>query len=105
MTSQPVFVGSDVSKARLHLRLWPSREWLSFSNDDEGIQAWVRHVAGLKSEAVGLEACGGYGSAALAALAAFDGESGTTRGQRRTAGGRKPLHDAAYMAALVTGQH
>ncbi|WP_169745759.1 transposase [Novosphingobium subterraneum] len=32
-------------------------------------------------------------------------ESGTFRGQRRTIGGRKPLRDAAYMAALIARQH
>lgn len=44
-------------------------------------------------------------AAALVGLAPFDCESGTYRGQRRIIGGRKPLRDATYMAALVAGQH
>lgn len=42
---------------------------------------------------------------ALMGVAPFDCDSGTFKGQRRIAGGRKPLRDAAYMAALVAGQH
>lgn len=42
---------------------------------------------------------------ALLGVAPFDCDSGAYRGQRRIAGGRKPLRDAAYMAALVAGQH
>lgn len=44
-------------------------------------------------------------AASLVGVAPFDCESGTFRGQRRIIGGRKPLRDAAYMAALVAGQH
>ena len=44
-------------------------------------------------------------AASLVGVAPFDCESGTLRGQRRIIGGRKPLRDAAYMAALVAGQH
>jgi transposase len=44
-------------------------------------------------------------AASLIGVAPFDCESGTFRGQRRIIGGRKPLRDAAYMAALVAGQH
>lgn len=41
----------------------------------------------------------------LMGVAPFDCESGKFKGQRRILGGRKPLRDAAYMAALVAGQH
>ena len=44
-------------------------------------------------------------AASLVGGAPFDCESGTFRGQRRITGGRKPLRDAAYMAALVAGAH
>jgi len=47
----------------------------------------------------------GRQAAALVGVAPFDCESGTFKGQRRILGGRKPLRDAAYMAALVAGQH
>lgn len=42
---------------------------------------------------------------ALMGVAPFDCDSGTYKGQRRIVGGRKPLRDTAYMAALVAGQH
>lgn len=44
-------------------------------------------------------------AASLVGVAPFGCESGTFRGQRRIVGGRKPLPEAAYMAALVAGQH
>lgn len=47
----------------------------------------------------------GRQAAALVGVAPFDCESGTLKGQRRILGGRKPLRDAAYMAALVAGRH
>ena len=47
----------------------------------------------------------GRQAAALVGVAPFDCESGTFKGQRRILGGRKPLRDAAYMAALVAGRH
>jgi transposase len=47
----------------------------------------------------------GRQAGALVGVAPFDCESGTFKGQRRITGGRKPLRDAAYMAALVAGQH
>lgn len=47
----------------------------------------------------------GRQAAALLGVAPFDCESGTFKGQRRILGGRKPLRDATYMAALVAGQH
>lgn len=44
-------------------------------------------------------------AAALVGVAPFDCESGSFKGQRRILGGRKPLRDAAYMAALVAARH
>jgi transposase len=40
-------------------------------------------------------------AAALVGVAPFDRDSGAFRGQRRILGGRKPVRDALYMAALV----
>lgn len=70
MASHGVFVGIDVSKARLDVCLWPDREWLEFGNDAKGIRALVRHLARLGPVAIGLEASGGYERDALAALCA-----------------------------------
>ena len=70
MASHGVFVGIDVSKARLDVCLWPDREWLEFSNDAKGIRALVRHLARLGPVAISLEASGGYERDALAALCA-----------------------------------
>ena len=42
---------------------------------------------------------------ALVGVAPFDCDSGSCKGQRRIMGGRKPLRDAAYMAALVASKH
>jgi transposase len=47
----------------------------------------------------------GRQASALMGVAPFDCESGSYKGKRRIQGGRKPLRDAAYMAALVAGQH
>jgi len=68
MTSQAVFVGIDVSKARLDLCFWPSGEQLAFANDGKGIAELVRHLSRLAPAAVGLEASGGYEREVLAAL-------------------------------------
>jgi transposase len=66
--SHAVFVGIDVSKARLDVCFWPSVEWCEFANDAKGIRALVRHLARLGPDAIGLEASGGYEREALAAL-------------------------------------
>jgi transposase len=47
----------------------------------------------------------GRQAGALMGVAPYDCESGAFKGKRRIQGGRKPLRDAAYMAALVAGQH
>lgn len=43
--------------------------------------------------------------ASLLGVAPFDCESGTFKGQRRIFGGRQPVRDVAYMAAMVAGSH
>lgn len=47
----------------------------------------------------------GRQAGALVGVAPFDCDSGAFKGQRRILGGRKPLRDAAYMAALVAGRY
>ena len=47
----------------------------------------------------------GRQAAALVGVAPFACESGRYKGQRRISGGRKPLRDTAYMAALVAARH
>ena len=44
-------------------------------------------------------------AAALIGVAPFDCESGAHKGRRRIMGGRKPIRDVAYMAAMVAGNH
>jgi transposase len=43
--------------------------------------------------------------AALVGVAPFDCDSGRFQGQRHIRGGRKPVRDVAYMAALAAGKH
>lgn len=43
-------------------------------------------------------------AAALLGVAPYDCESGQFKGQRRIFGGRQPVRDVAYMAAIVAGQ-
>jgi transposase len=47
----------------------------------------------------------GRQAASLLGVAPFACDSGTHRGQRRIAGGRRALRDVAYMAALVAANH
>ncbi|HMO77036.1 MAG TPA: transposase [Sphingopyxis sp.] len=68
MTGQETFVGIDVSKARLDACLWPDGEVRSFVNDRQGLRDLVRWLRGLKPQAVGFEASGGYERPLLAAL-------------------------------------
>jgi transposase len=44
------------------------------------------------------------GMAALAGLAPFNVDSGTLRGQRHIGGGRKPIRDGLYMAAITASR-
>jgi transposase len=43
--------------------------------------------------------------AALVGVAPYDCDSGRFKGQRHIFGGRQPVRDVAYMAALTAGQH
>lgn len=67
-----VFVGIDVSKARLDVSVRPSGEQLCFSNDETGLTALTRGLKPLKPSLVVLEATGGYEREAMLMLAAVD---------------------------------
>jgi transposase len=54
-----MFIGIDVSKARLDVAMRPSAEKLSVSNDEVGIQALVKRLSELKPVLIVLEATGG----------------------------------------------
>lgn len=63
-----VYVGIDVSKARLDVALSSGEQW-SEGNDDSGIRALTRRLRELAPELIVLEATGGFESAPVAALA------------------------------------
>lgn len=65
-----VFVGIDVSKARLEVALGPAGEVLSVANDVAGIAALVARLDQLKPALVVLEASGGLQTALVAELGA-----------------------------------
>ncbi len=62
------FVGSDVSKDTLDVALRPSRNRLSFSNDEAGIIALIGELKDVAPALVVLEATGSYKTASVAAL-------------------------------------
>lgn len=59
MDIAPIFMGIDVSKARLDVAMRPSAEKLSVSNDEAGIEALVKRLSELKPALIVLEATGG----------------------------------------------
>jgi transposase len=63
-----VFVGIDVSKARLDVAVWPKVETWSTPNDDEGIDVLVSKLRELSPNQVLLEATGGLERRVLAKL-------------------------------------
>ena len=72
MAQSEVFVGIDVSKARLDVAVHPNGEVFQVANDREGRAELVRRLRRLKPGAVGLEASGGYEREAIKALLAAD---------------------------------
>jgi transposase len=66
-----LFVGIDVSKARLDVALRPGDENLSVSNNQRGVAALVKRLKKLSVSRVVLEASGGYEIAAATELAAM----------------------------------
>ncbi|WAC59130.1 IS110 family transposase [Brevundimonas sp. SL130] len=67
MTQDRVFVGIDVSKARLDVALTTGEAW-SVSNDRAGWRALVDQLQTIRPEAVGLEPSGGYERGLVEAL-------------------------------------
>jgi len=64
-----LFVGIDVSKARLDVHVRPQNESFSVSSDDAGIAMLLGRLSGLAPTLVALEATGGYEASVAAALA------------------------------------
>ncbi|WAC60160.1 IS110 family transposase [Brevundimonas sp. SL130] len=67
MTQDRVFVGIDVSKARLDVALTTGEAW-SVSNDRAGWRALADQLQTIRPEAVGLEPSGGYERGLVEAL-------------------------------------
>jgi len=63
-----MFIGIDVSKARLDVAMRPSAEKLSVSNDEAGIQALVTRLSEIKPALIVLEATGGLERSVSGAL-------------------------------------
>jgi transposase len=68
-TSISVFVGIDVSKARLDIAVRPSEARWQVDNNDTGIAALQLKLAELEPSLIVLEATGGYETAGVAVLA------------------------------------
>jgi len=68
MAQGKMFVGIDVSKARLDVCPWPAGEGFAVANDRAGRSELIRRLKRLRQAAIGLEASGGYEREALAAL-------------------------------------
>jgi transposase len=65
-----VFVGIDVSKARLDVALRPGDESFDVTNNQRGFAALAKRLKKLRVSRVVLEASGGYEIAAASELAA-----------------------------------
>jgi transposase len=63
-----MFIGIDVSKARLDVAIRPSAEKLSVSNNEAGIQALVTRLSEIKPALIVLEATGGLERSVSGAL-------------------------------------
>ena len=72
MAQESVFVGIDVSKARLDVAVLPAGEAFQVGNDRDGRAELVRRLRGLKPTGIGLEASGGYEREAIKALSKAD---------------------------------
>ena len=72
MENSPVFVGVDVSKARLDVAVTGSDETWSVSNTSEGIAQLVARLREIEPKLVVMEATGGFEVPGAAALAAAE---------------------------------
>ena len=68
MPQDAIFVGIDVSKARLDVYIHPIGEHLSVANDRDGIKQLYARVHALQPQGIALEASGGYEKAAAKGL-------------------------------------
>jgi transposase len=68
----PIFIGIDVSKARLDIAMRPLSEKESVSNDKAGIEALVKHLGKIQPALIVLEATGGIERSVTCALASAE---------------------------------
>lgn len=68
MDSNEVFVGIDVSKAKLDVFVLAVGESFTMANDEAGVEALAKQLEGLKPALIVLEATGGLQNLAVAAL-------------------------------------
>jgi transposase len=112
MTTTAVFVGIDVSKARLYVALRPTGEQWAVANDERGIAVLVDRLLGLSPTLIVLEATGGPELPLTGALAATglpvvvvnprqvrDFAKATWRLAKT--GGLAPVRAALYMSSLA----
>ena len=72
MELSPVFIGIDVSKARLDVAIRPSGQTESVSNDTAGIEALVKRLSESRPALIVLEATGGVERSVTRALASAE---------------------------------
>jgi len=70
--SESVFVGLDISKAKLDFATFPARSARTFATDEPGLEALVALLRELRPELIVLEATGGYEQPVVLALAAAE---------------------------------
>jgi transposase len=68
-SGRAVFIGIDVSKEKLDVAVRPTGEFISFSNNEDGISCVVDFVKSFSPNLVVLEATGGLETAAVGMLA------------------------------------
>lgn len=68
-SGREVFIGIDVSKEKLDVAVRPTGEFMSFSNNEDGISCLVDFVKSFSPNLVVLEATGGLETAAVGVLA------------------------------------
>ena len=72
MEVTPIFVGIDVSKARLDVAIRPTDQRESVANDKAGIKALIKRLAIIQSTLIVLEATGGFERQVMHALVSAD---------------------------------
>ena len=72
MEESSIFIGVDVSKARLDVAIRPSGENESVANDKTGIKALVKHLGEIQPALIVLEATGGVERQLTRALASAE---------------------------------